>query len=265
MTTLANLSLVALANLYNNAIDEHSLPAGKLVKFKDRAQAEKRIATLLEEHNMYIPEGVMRILPVAVETDVDDVTQEYDTVAQEADTVEEQDAEELIEELDDEPEQGTEQTQDAGEAPRKPRRARVGHVPKAADEILSCRANTNQSLLIDVMFKGTTLGAAVRHVNATLSKNLSKEVIHAIMVFTLCKVKGYGVRVEPMNGQQLYDLEMYVDAAELGVSNKGTTDSYDPEVTRPVYRLVLPEGMTTPKPHTVRKVKAPKAAEAQAA
>lgn len=114
--------------------------------------------------------------------------------------------------------------------PKAPRAPKVDRKPAA--KLVACRENTNQALLVDCLAKGTTIAAATKHINETLGKSLSEQVIYSTMLYDVCTMKGYGL--------------------------EGTLDGNG----QPTFKLVYPAGVTAPLPHTAKKSPAAKAAKA---
>jgi hypothetical protein len=171
---------------------------------------------------------------------------------------------------------------EAGASASKGKKAPKERVPRVAMDHKAgastnhtLRPGSNQAILAASMVKGITLRAATELLNKErIARNpasslLSKAVISGTMSYDLVKLKGYGVRSENWNGEKLYEAGFKDDAADLGY---GTTE-YKPELTKAVYFLVLPAGLTAPeikasepapKPEKPAKAaKEPKAAKAK--
>lgn len=248
---LNSLSISALAALVNGAIADFQLPIKEVGKFKDKATALVKVQRMMDQYDFILegdklvkrPEqpGDAEIRQEMKKELVEEIGQErYDAVSQYRE----------VPVADKTPK--TEKAPKA-DKPKRGRTSTVNREPKPANEIQACRAGSNQALLIDVLLGGATLNAATRFVNNESGKNLKDSVIYSTILYDLCTVKGYGVRVEAQNGEQLYKNDHFVDANELHFNDKGAGEGYDPEATRLVYFLVLPEGMDRPLEHTARK------------
>lgn len=248
---LNSLSISALAALVNGAIADFQLPIKEVGKFKDKATALVKVQRMMDQYD-FVLEGDKLVKRPEQPGDAE-IRQEMKRELVEEVGQDKLDAVSQYREVPVADKTPKTPKEKKAPAPKKARTSTVNREPKAAGDILACRAGSNQAILVDALFGGTTIAAATRQVNNQTGKNLKDSVIYSTILYDVCTVKGYGVRVEPMNGEQLYGHDLFVDAQKLGFTDKGAGEGYSPEVTVLVYFLVLPAGMDRPLEHTARK------------
>lgn len=152
----------------------------------------------------------------------------------------------------------------AAKAPRKSRG--INLAPKA--EAKPCRAGTKQAVLVDLLSRPT--GATMNELIDALG-NWKPITVKSGLTWDMNAVKGYGIRTQFLTGFEAFR-ECHLDDCgtfgtaldRAGVTSQHPDDhsdhdallalahehGYDQGERIAVYRLVLPEGMDAPLPHT---------------
>lgn len=284
--TLATAQLVAVVN---QAISDYSLPVKEIgtKTFKSKELAVKRIQLLMDTHRLTLQDGklVQRAAEAFTEEDIAEIMGETKADPIEAARTVDPDfqedpvppyaapapaaADEPAADLDagEVPEPAVTQPRSSTGTKRRGRLPRVNHAPK--DRILACRDRTSQSVLRDQFLTGRTIATATVAVNnerQTWGKDaLSTDLVYSTLMWDLRSCKGYGVRAEVLNGEQLHAIGDLRSAHDLGfvaplnatsaeLAAAAQAEGYDPDVTMTTYFLVLPEGVEAPA-HTPRKGK----------
>ncbi len=161
--------------------------------------------------------------------------------------------------------EGEETAPKAAKAPKAPKPPKAPKAPKPPAEpklrdrginlqprtpIHAARAGSKQALLIDALFKGTTL-RELTEMLARTGKPWTTASIKTGFNWDVNRERGYGVRTvftsDPDAMREVDPIEADVMASE------------EKPLARAIYHLVLPEGMTEPMPHTTPKPKGKKA------
>ena len=156
----------------------------------------------------------------------------------------------------------------AAKAPKEPKEPKAPKEPKPKpapklkdrginltpkERINPARAGSKQSILIDLLFKGTTL----RELSVALSKSGTPWTDASIKTgfnWDVNRERGYGVRTQFVDDPDLMEPFDPVLAAQMR-----TEITAGVPATKAVYFLVLPPGMTEPLPHTEPKAKVARA------
>jgi hypothetical protein len=95
------------------------------------------------------------------------------------------------------PRGGVDSFSSGGSVAKEPKAPAIMNIAPQA-EAKACRANTNQSLCVDMLHKGATVAEITSAVNAQRAAGgkanmISESVIRGTISYDCCKVKGYGV------------------------------------------------------------------------
>jgi hypothetical protein len=126
---------------------------------------------------------------------------------------------------------------------------------KPLPKIYACRAGSKQAKLVDLLSRpeGATFDELHIAMNSDGFRPWAEVTTRSALGWDVHAVKGYGIRTEFMNGEQLAKSGRKVHAEVLAwdTSKNVGKDGYNPAMTVAVYHLVLLPNMKAPVPHTV--------------
>lgn len=120
-------------------------------------------------------------------------------------------------------------------------------------KLMACREGTKQAVLIDLLCRagGATLDELHAAMNEPPFKPWTLSSTKTALGWDVSSVKGYGIRTEFQNGEQLAagGRNLHAELLNWDVKEGKAKEGYDPKVVVAVYHAVFPKGVTGPLPH----------------